>query len=115
MSLEEYLSSDIHMSKVDNPTQIVAFVASWCPHSRVACKQLVRYDVDKQIYAVDLESFVDPNNLKRILRKDASYKRLYDDYISNNVNYKWKYPHIFMKDTKWHYIGGEERIKQLKF
>lgn len=114
MSLEKYLSSNVKMTKITHATHIVAFVASWCPHSRNACKQFEAFNIPKKVYAVDKEAFVDPNNLQIILEKDAEYKLLYDKYIYNNKAYKWKYPHIFMKNTQWHYVGGEESIKLLK-
>ena len=114
--LEEFLCSDIKISNVSNPTHIVAFVASWCPHSQKACKYLKKYNIMPQVYAVDLEAFVEPNELNNILEENKLYKKYYNKYIYNNDIYKWKYPHIFMKDTEWHYVGGEESMKlALKF
>ena len=113
MSLEKYLQSNVQMTSVLNPTLIVAFVASWCPHSQNACKQLKSYDVVKEVYAVDLEAFVDPDNLDNIIKNNTEYKQLYNKYIYGNDSYGWKYPHIFMKDTKWHYIGGEDALSAI--
>lgn len=101
------------MSKVSNPVQICAFVASWCPHSQNACKYLSKYNVATQVYAVDLEAFVDPNDLSLVLKKDVNYKLWYNLYIDKNEVYQWKYPHIFMKDSSWHYVGGEDTMQAM--
>ena len=113
MSLEVYLASNVEMTHVLEPTFIIAFVASWCPHSINACKELSKFNIPKKIYAVDKEAFVDPTNLNSIIEENTRFKYLYNKYIENNNVYKWKYPHIFMKNNVWHYVGGEESMKLL--
>ena len=41
MSLQEFLSGDVKLETgyMTNVEEIVAFVASWCPHSKNACSK----------------------------------------------------------------------------
>lgn len=118
----DFKLSDIDMSHIEkiNPTEIVAFVASWCPHSKNACNMLKNIITDNKpvyytIYAVDKEAFVDTDLLVKTdtsLEHINKYKKTYDKIMENKYNV-WQYPHIFMKDTKWHYIGGEDALSAI--
>lgn len=129
MSLQEFLSGDVKLEtgNMTNVEEIVAFVASWCPHSKNACSKFQNYDAKKYVFAVDLNSLVDPNDLTKTITGNNNYSYLYDEYIkkyikASNKPYKWSFPHIFMKKNIsnqkvngncWHYVGGEDSMKKL--
>lgn len=117
MSFEYFLKNNTKRSIPKVFDEVFVFVASWCPHSKRACKMLLKYD--PVVYAVDKEAFVNCKNFETVFGTNKLYKKYYDNYIATNDLYEWKYPHIFVKDTQWNYIGGEDSItsyiKPIKF
>lgn len=114
MSLENFLQNNKSISTPLTINKITVFVASWCPHSKEACRILSNYKHEIEVYAVNLYAFVCPYDLNHIKSMNNIYSKYYNDYIEQNKDlYQWKYPHVFIQDNqlKWHYIGGEDATK----
>ena len=103
--LKNYIKNGVILEKDVHPTKAFAFIATFCHYSKEAVKQLSKMGIECKYYAIDRNQFVN-EKLKDVGGSSAiSLTKFWKD----NVQYKcgnWSYPHIFFKDTNWHYVGG---------